>query len=49
MQIPASLERGDYTLAVALIDPANQGRTLNLAMDAPAKEGWYLVSQVRVE
>jgi hypothetical protein len=49
MQIPASLERGDYTLAVALIDPANQGRPLNLAMDAPAKEGWYLVSQVRVE
>jgi hypothetical protein len=40
---------GDYTLAVALIDPANPGRTLNSAMDAPAKDGWYLVSQVRVE
>jgi hypothetical protein len=49
MQIPASLEPGDYTLAVALIDPSNRGRPLNLAMDAPAKEGWYLVSQVRVE
>jgi hypothetical protein len=49
VQIPASLERGDYTLAVALIDPANPGRTLNLAMDAPAKDGWYLVSQARVE
>jgi hypothetical protein len=49
VQIPAGLERGDYTLAVALIDPANPGRTLNLAMDAPAKDGWYLVSQARVE
>ena len=49
VQIPASLERGDYTLAVALIDPADLGRTLNLAMDAPAKDGWYLVSQVRIE
>ena len=49
VQIPASLERGDYTLAVVLIDPANPGRTLNLAMDAPAKDGWYLVSHVRVE
>jgi hypothetical protein len=49
VQIPASLERGDYTLAVALIDPADPGRTLNLAMDAPAKDGWYLVSQVRIE
>ena len=49
VQIPASLERGDYTLAVALIDPASPERTLNLAMDAPAKDGWYLVSQARVE
>jgi hypothetical protein len=49
VKIPASLGRGDYTLAVALIDPANPGRTLNLAMDAPAKDGWYLVSQARVE
>jgi hypothetical protein len=49
LQIPANLERGDYTLAVALIDPATPGRPLSLAMDAPAKDGWYLVSQVRVE
>jgi hypothetical protein len=48
-QTPAGLESGDYTLAVALIDPTNPGRTLSLAMDAPAKDGWYLVSQVRVE
>jgi len=49
MQIPASLEQGDYTLAVALVDPTDQRRPLNLAMDAPAKEGWYLVSHVRVQ
>jgi len=44
----ASLERGDYTLAVALIDQ-QPWRTLSLAIDAPAKDGWYLVSHVRVE
>ena len=49
VQIPASLERGDYTLAVALIDPTSPGRTLSLAMDAPAEDGCYLVSQVRVK
>ena len=49
VQIPAGLERGDYTLAVALIDPASPGRTLSLAIDAPAKDGWYLVSHMRVE
>ena len=49
VQIPASLDRGDHTLAIALIDPASPERTLNLAMDAPAKEGWYLVSRIRVE
>jgi hypothetical protein len=36
-------------MAVALIEPASPTRTLNLAMDAPAKDGWYLVSRIRVE
>ena len=49
IQIPADLERGEYTLAVALTDPANQRLPLNLAMDAPAKEGWYVISQTRIE
>jgi hypothetical protein len=49
LPIPSSLPPGEYTLAVALIDPANPRRTLTLAMDAPAKEGWYLVSQTKVE
>jgi len=49
IKIPSSLERGDYSLAVALIDPTKQRKPLNLAMDAPAKEGWYLVSQIKVE
>jgi hypothetical protein len=49
VQIPASPERVGYTLAVAVIDPTNPGRTLSLAMDASAKDGWYLVSQGKVE
>ncbi len=47
--VPASLPNGAYILAVALVDPDNQHRPLNLAMDAPAQDGWYLVSQIRVE
>lgn len=47
--IPADAEPGAHTLAVALTDPANQHRPLNLAMDAPARAGWYLVSQTKVE
>ena len=47
--IPSNLPLGEYTLAVALIDPSNQHRPLNLAMDAPEKEGCYLVSRVQVE
>jgi len=49
IQIPPDLARGEYTLAVALTDPNHQHRPLNLAMDAPAKEGWYVISQTRVE
>ena len=47
--IPASLPPGEYTLAVALTDPANQHSPLQLAMDAPVKQGWYQVSRVKVE
>ena len=47
--IPSGLPPGEYTLAVAITDPANQRRPLNLAMDAPEKDGWYQVSRVMVE
>ena len=49
LPIPANLTAGAYTLAVALCDPAGQWPPLQLAMDAPEKQGWYLASQVNVE
>ncbi len=47
--IPTGLPPGGYTLAVALSDPARQHPPLQLAMDAPTKQGWYEVSRVKVE
>jgi len=47
--IPANMEPGEYSLAVALIVTTSQHIPLNLAIDAPAKEGWYEVSQTRIE
>ena len=49
LQIPATLNAGDYTLAIALIDPSGQRPPLRLAMDAPEHAGRYTVSKVRVE
>ncbi len=49
LPIPASLSPGEYALAVALTDPTNQRQPLRLAMDAPAKQGWYQVGRVRIE
>jgi hypothetical protein len=49
IQIPATLKPGDYTLAVALIDPSGQRPPLRLAMEAPEQAGRYAVGKVRVE
>jgi len=47
--VPATLKAGEYTLAVALVDPTGRRRPLRLAMDAPQKEGRYAVSKVWIE
>ena len=43
--IPSRLPPGEYTVAVAVKDST---QPIKLAMDAPEKEGWYLVSHVSV-
>jgi len=48
LQLPATLKPGDYTLAIEMMDPANRQRSFRLAMDAPEKEGRYLVSHVKI-
>jgi Domain of unknown function (DUF4832)/Beta-galactosidase len=49
LPIPATLQAGAYTLAVAVVDPSGQRPPLRLAMDAPEQSGRYSVSRVRVE
>lgn len=49
MKIPATMKPGEYHLALAIADPSNHEPPLRLAMDAPEKAGWYVVSRVTVE
>jgi len=49
LSLPSTLNAGEYTLAVALVDPTGPGRPFRLAMDAPEKEDRYEVSKLRVE
>lgn len=48
LQLPPELKPADYTLAVELADPTGRQRSFRLAMDAPEKEGRYLVSHVKL-
>ena len=49
MPIPGSLPPGEYALTVALTDPAQARRPLNLAMDAPSHDGWYQLSRAKIQ
>ena len=49
LEVPSSLQRGEYSLAIALLDPTKQRPPLNLAMDAPAKDGWYTIGDLKIE
>ena len=49
MPLSSSLQLGEYTIAVALTDPAGHLPPLNLAMDAPDKDGWYRIGHIIVK
>jgi hypothetical protein len=46
--VPGTLAAGEYTIALALEDPAGKRRSFRLAINAPEKEGRYLLSKCRV-
>jgi hypothetical protein len=48
ISVPGTLTPGEYTLALALEDPAGHRRSFCLAMDAPHKDGRYILSKVNV-
>jgi hypothetical protein len=47
--IPVAVEAGDYSVALALVDPSAQRRSWRLAIAAPENEGRYEISKVKVE
>ncbi len=49
LQLPSTLQAGEYTLAVAMVVPGGQLRPFRLAMEALEKEGRYEVSKVKIE
>lgn len=49
LTLPASLDRGVYSLAVALVQPADATRPFRLAIDVPEQDGRCVVSQVKIE
>ncbi len=49
LQVPATLQAGEYALAVGLVDPAGQRRPFLLAIDAPESNGRYSVSRVTIK
>ena len=49
LPVPPTLKPGDYSLAVGIDDCAKRPRKIQLAMDAPAADGWYVVSSVKVQ
>jgi hypothetical protein len=49
MPVPSRLKAGEYTLALALVDPTHQRRALRLAIECQETEDRYGVSRVKVQ
>ncbi len=47
--LPSTLPAGEYAVEVGLFDVAGQRQPLRLAIDSPEKDGWYLVSHIKVK
>ena len=49
LMLPASLQAGQYTLGLALVDAANNQPSIRLAIDAPHTERLYRVGSLLVK
>jgi hypothetical protein len=49
LRLPASLEAGQYTLGLALVDPASEKPAIRLAIDAPQTDRLYRLTSVQVK
>ncbi len=46
--IPANLPDGDYTLSVAIVDPATRQPKVKLAIEGMEPDGWYPLGKINV-
>jgi hypothetical protein len=49
LQLPATLNAGQYTLAVALVDPTGERRPFHLAIDVPQNGDRYPISRLKID
>lgn len=49
LRLPATLQAGQYTLGLALVDPSSEKPAIRLAIDAPHTDRLYRLSAVRVK
>jgi hypothetical protein len=47
--VPADLKAGEYSLALAIVDPMGGRRPFQLAIDAPQADGRYTLSRIRID
>ncbi len=47
--IPADLPDGDYTLSVAIVDPATRQPKVKLAIEGMNSDGWYPMGKIKVQ
>ncbi len=47
--IPADMPRGEYDLAIALVDPQTREPKVKLAIEGRGSDGWYTLGRIRVE
>jgi hypothetical protein len=48
LRLPQDLPRGNYQLALAVVDPRTQRPAVRLAIEGRDAEGWYPLSQIEV-
>ncbi len=49
LQLPVTIESGEYTLKVGVMDPTGQRRPFRLAIDAPESDGRYSVGRLTIK
>jgi hypothetical protein len=49
VQLPATIKKGTYKLALAMVDKAGKRQMFRLAIDTPENDGKYILSNIRIK